>query len=237
MTSSIGRRLSYANVTATLALVFAMSGGALAASHYLINSAKQINPAVLKTLKGQAGPAGATGAQGPRGLPGTPGAPGEKGEPGARGTHGERGEPGEAGTPGEGGAVGYSAVEPGPAQVWSSLGSVVSKRLPAGHYIVWAKVQISAQSEKAGSVGLECGLYDEGTPLDHTASFAPLSSAEQIPNYLSVVDLPLNAALNTTTSSTVTVECEMYKNTAEIKFGFVNAARVQLEALETTANH
>ncbi len=32
------RRLSYANVTATLALVFAMSGGAMAANHYLITS-------------------------------------------------------------------------------------------------------------------------------------------------------------------------------------------------------
>jgi cytoskeletal protein RodZ len=44
------RRLNYANVTATLALFFAMSGGALAAKHYLINSTKQINPKVLKAL-------------------------------------------------------------------------------------------------------------------------------------------------------------------------------------------
>lgn len=43
-------RLSYANVAATLALVFSMSGGALAATHYLINSTKQINPKVLKKL-------------------------------------------------------------------------------------------------------------------------------------------------------------------------------------------
>ncbi len=64
------RRLSYANVTATLALVFAMSGGALAANHYLINSTKQINPKVLKKLKGstgKTGAAGATGATGPKG--------------------------------------------------------------------------------------------------------------------------------------------------------------------------
>jgi hypothetical protein len=47
------RRLSYANVVATLALVFAMSGGALAANHYLINSTKQINPKVLKALANQ----------------------------------------------------------------------------------------------------------------------------------------------------------------------------------------
>ena len=49
------RRLSYANVTATLALVFAMSGGALAANHYLINSTKQISPKVLKKLTGKPG--------------------------------------------------------------------------------------------------------------------------------------------------------------------------------------
>ena len=68
------RRLSYANVTATLALVFAMSGGALAANHYLINSTKQINPKVLKKLTGKtgrrtgaAGAAGPTGASGPQG--------------------------------------------------------------------------------------------------------------------------------------------------------------------------
>ena len=41
------RHLSYANVATTLALGLAMSGGALAAGHYLINSSKQINPKVL----------------------------------------------------------------------------------------------------------------------------------------------------------------------------------------------
>ncbi len=44
------KRLTYANVTATLALVFSMSGGALAASHYLIKSTKQISPKVLRSF-------------------------------------------------------------------------------------------------------------------------------------------------------------------------------------------
>lgn len=68
--------LSYANVIATLALVFSMGGGALAAKHYLINSTKQINPKVINKLRGnagKAGPAGATGAQGPTGKEGPPG--------------------------------------------------------------------------------------------------------------------------------------------------------------------
>ena len=65
------KRLSYANVTATLALVFAMSGGAMAANHYLITSTKQINPKVLKKLTGKPGKngtAGATGATGQLGA-------------------------------------------------------------------------------------------------------------------------------------------------------------------------
>lgn len=92
----IRKHLSYANVAATLALFFAMSGGALAASHYLITSTKQISPKVLKSLAGKPGPAGANGAngaqgpQGPAGLagsgtPGAPGAEGHEGKPGANG--------------------------------------------------------------------------------------------------------------------------------------------------------
>ncbi len=69
------RHLNYANVVATLALVFAMSGGALAAKHYLINSTKQINPKVLKKLKGNTGKTGATGAPGKEGSPGKEGPP------------------------------------------------------------------------------------------------------------------------------------------------------------------
>lgn len=88
------RRLSYANVVATLALVFAMSGGALAANHYLINSTKQINPKVLKKLKGstgKTGAAGATGATGPQGPTGKEGSPGKEGNVGKEGKEGKEG--------------------------------------------------------------------------------------------------------------------------------------------------
>src|ERR1700687_4325845 len=90
MNSSIRRHLSYANVVATLALVFAMSGGALAAKHYLINSTKQINPKVLKKLRRNQGPSGAAGIgiQGPSGLQGAKGARGERGPGGPEGPAG-----------------------------------------------------------------------------------------------------------------------------------------------------
>lgn len=87
----IRRNLSYANVVATLALVFAMSGGAYAASRYLITSTRQIKPGVLGQLKGKAGPAGANGAagaQGPVGPVGPQGPAGGRGETGASGANG-----------------------------------------------------------------------------------------------------------------------------------------------------
>ena len=86
-------KLTYANVAATIALVLSMSGGALAASHYLINSTKQINPRVLKALTGAQGPKGATGATGVAGATGREGAAGASG---GEGKQGPQGAPGSA---------------------------------------------------------------------------------------------------------------------------------------------
>ena len=79
----VRRHLSYANIAATLALVFAMSGGALAATHYLINSTRQINPKVLNALR--------AGTWHRTALNGQPiGSAGPTGNAG-RGAHGKRG--------------------------------------------------------------------------------------------------------------------------------------------------
>ena len=67
------RRISYANVTATLALVLSMSGGALAAKHYLVNSTRQISPKVLRQLRGNSGKTGPVGPTGPTGPTGPKG--------------------------------------------------------------------------------------------------------------------------------------------------------------------
>src|SRR5207237_1021276 len=96
MRKSPRTHLTYANVAATLALVFAMSGGALAAKHYLINSTKQISPSVLKKLKGKTGKTGKTGNAGATGLAGTPGTGGKEGKEGKEGKQGAEGAPGTA---------------------------------------------------------------------------------------------------------------------------------------------
>ena len=95
MIGSIRKRLSYANVGVTLALVFAMTGGAYAAGHYVITSTKQIKPSVLKQLQGKTGKAGKTGPAGTAGLAGPAGPTGPKG---ANGTNGAPGTNGTNGT-------------------------------------------------------------------------------------------------------------------------------------------
>jgi len=84
-------RFNYANVTATLALFFAMSGGALAAKHYLINSTKQISPKVLRALKGKTGKPGAPGKEGLLGKEGASGKEGPQGKEGKEGPQGKEG--------------------------------------------------------------------------------------------------------------------------------------------------
>jgi hypothetical protein len=81
-----GHHVGYATIVATIALVFSLSGGALAATHYLITSTKQISPNVLKRLKGTPGPPGPQGLPGPNGNPGIPGRVGAPGPSGAAGS-------------------------------------------------------------------------------------------------------------------------------------------------------
>jgi hypothetical protein len=96
-------RVSYANVVATLAILFSMTGAAVAAKHYLINSTSQISPKVLKAIEGHhtgtPGAAGAQGPAGPAGPVGPQGVPGNEGPRGATGPAGNEGAPGQVQKP------------------------------------------------------------------------------------------------------------------------------------------
>jgi hypothetical protein len=92
MLSTIRKRFTIANVALTIAIVFAMTGGAFAAGKYLITSTKQISPKVLKAIAGKAGSTGPSGPAGPAGPAGPTGPTGAAGGPGAQGVKGAAGE-------------------------------------------------------------------------------------------------------------------------------------------------
>src|SRR5579862_4160721 len=124
MLSAIRSRITYVNVVATLVLVFAMTGGALAAKKYLITSTKQISPSVLKSLQGKSGPAGAggvAGAQGPAGPAGPAGPGGGKGDTGVAGKEGAQGKEGPQGKQGATGAAGAKGAQGEPWTVGGKL--------------------------------------------------------------------------------------------------------------------
>lgn len=129
MLSFARRRFTFANVAMAIALVFAMSGGAYAASKVLITSTKQISPKVLKALRGKAGANGATGVAGPAGPAGPQGPAGATGPAGTAGAKGETGVEGKEGKTGKEGKAGL------PGSPWTAGGTLPSGKTETG---VWA---------------------------------------------------------------------------------------------------
>jgi hypothetical protein len=197
--NSLRRHLSYANIVATLALVFAMSGGALAASQYLINSPKQINPKVLKKLKGNSGKTGPTGLQGAAGLQGPAGPLGPKGAEGAKGVKGEEGPEGPKGETGPAGqARAYAIITPGsPATVQAGSRGVVSATTFSGVTCVFLEPSINLATAVAivtshfgdltfsgwpgacatgGKEGVQVNGYNQDGTVNTTSAFSILVS-------------------------------------------------------------
>lgn len=126
MFSLIRKRATYANVAMTLALVFAMTGGAYAAKKYLITSTKQISPSVLKALAGKAGAVGAQGSAGPQGPAGPAGAKGDAG------AEGKIGPEGKTGATGQKGATGATGPKGEPGEPWTAGGTLPTGKTETG---------------------------------------------------------------------------------------------------------
>lgn len=173
------RHVSYANVAATLALVLSMSGAAVAAKHYLINSTSQINPKVLKKLKGNRGPAGA---------PGTAGAPGATG---SAGKEGPKGEPGPSET------FEADLSQNTPVTSAGATRTVTLSGLPAGAYIVSGKASVLPAEHVSAIFG--CYLHAES---DVDASWIPLST---VTTFYASVTTELTHTFPST--GTVTMSC------------------------------
>ena len=108
MFSILRNRLGVPGVISVIALVFAMFGGAYAASNPGGGKANASKKA-KKGARGPRGPKGATGAVGPAGPPGPAGA---NGKDGSNGAPGPQGNPGPIGPPGIPGETGFTETLP-----------------------------------------------------------------------------------------------------------------------------
>jgi hypothetical protein len=192
MYSRIRKRFTYTNVAMTLALVFAMTGGAYAAGKYLITSTKQIKPSVLKSLKGNAGHAGVPGANGAAGPQGAGGANGANGKDGINGTNGKDGKDGSPWT--AGGTLPKGATETGQWAIsqWHKAGEflveAISFPIPLAHELDVGHVHLIGVSEPVppGCAG--------GSATEPKAESGNLCVYEQQVNNLLPASFGLNSA-------------------------------------------
>jgi hypothetical protein len=98
MFSTLRNRFGIPGVISVIALVFAMFGGAYAASNSSGGGKATASAKAKKGPRGPKGPKGDTGPAGPQGPAGPAGAKGDTGAPGSNGTNGTNGAPGAPGT-------------------------------------------------------------------------------------------------------------------------------------------
>ena len=205
MFQSLRKHLSYANVAATMALVFALTGGAVAATSHggggapaeATASVTHGTPVATTTTtttakkkkkptstRGPAGPKGATGATGPAGPAGPTGATGAKGETGAVGSPGAPG----TGTEGPKGANGESVT------IKSSASGTIGSCKEGGSEFTVGSTKGSACNGKTGfTETLPAGKTETGTWASQyilltepgeTKSYSPISFAIPLQNPL-----------------------------------------------------
>ena len=210
------RHLTYANVAATLALVFAMSGGALAAKHYLVNSTSQINPKVLKKLRGRTGKTGAAGKQGATGAAGAAGASGAEGRQGPMG-------PSNA----------YTAFNTGFVETkFPEDVTVASVAVPAGSYVVTAKVEAVNETAARQRVGCEI-LNDVNEAEDSSsATLEPLGTT----SFNGRATIALEVAATLAAPGHWRVDCGTSNATEKMKLTEVQLSALQVAGMTRTGS-
>lgn len=134
-------RLSYANVTATLALFVALGGTGYAATQLtgkdirngsLTGADIKKKSIQLDRLKGRL----PTGVTGPQGVTGASGPAGPQGEPGASGAKGDPGTPGAKGDKGDGGITNLTTtVRDGSLEMAGNISTAIAE-CPAGSKVI-----------------------------------------------------------------------------------------------------
>lgn len=160
MFSTLRTRFGIPGVISVIALVFAMLGGAYAASDSSDGGKATASAKAKRGPKGPKGPKGATGPAGPAGPQGPAGANGKDGSNGANGTNGTSGAPGKS--------VSVTEIETGEPDC-EERGGVEVKQEGAGS-------GIEVCNGKEGSAWV-AGTAPSGAVLKGTWSVGPYDAA------------------------------------------------------------
>jgi hypothetical protein len=206
MLSAFNRQFGAPGVIAVIALVFAMSGGAIAARHYVTDSGAKKVPAKKKVVRG---PKGEPGARGPAGPQGPAGPAGSRGADGAAGPRGAEGSPWTAGGTLPSGksesgtwvaGVLDKEVEPGKGEGGAGISFGIRLALPpAIHLIAKEKEGAEHAAECPGSVGVP--LAAKGNLCIYTAENQALTLGETF-SLVSGALLKFKGAPNSTAAGT-----------------------------------
>ena len=140
MFSTLRTRFGIPGVISVMALVFAMFGGAYAASNS--SGGGKATASKAKAKKGPRGPKGAKGDTGPAGPAGPQGPAGAKGDAGATGATGVTGETGPTGPAGPKGTTGSTGAAGPAGSPWTAGGTLPSGSTETG---AWSLGVISAK--------------------------------------------------------------------------------------------
>jgi Collagen triple helix repeat (20 copies) len=169
MFSSFRTRFGIPGVIAVAALVFAMLGGAYAASNSgggKATASKAKGPRGPQGKPGKRGPTGPTGPQGQAGAKGDGGSAGSNGSPGAKGATGATGPTGATGNPGVNGLNGAT----GPTGATGATGATGSPwtaggTLPSGATLTGSWGGVPAESTVQVAVSFPIPLASAPTPV------------------------------------------------------------------------
>ncbi len=173
MFSTLRTRFGIPGVISVIALVFALFGGAYAASN---SWGGGMATASAKAKKGPRGPKGATGPAGPAGAQGPAGPAGPKGDAGPKG---EKGDPGinGVGTPGEPGkSVTATEIAPGEPTFCDEQGGVELEVQDSGEPHEICNGREGEKGEPWAVGGLPTGATETGA-WSFTASEASATAA------------------------------------------------------------
>ncbi|HST38762.1 MAG TPA: hypothetical protein VLK58_04610 [Conexibacter sp.] len=145
--------------------------------------------AALRGARGATGATGATGAAGPQGAPGAQGLPGAQGAQGLQGIEGPQGPAGRDGV-----VTPQSSTLGGRNLAAGATTRVLSKTVPSGRYVVFAKMDLYSE----GTEIFGCNLLSGASSIDDS-NWRPAAIRLTTPLSLQGV--------TPTTTTTVSVSC------------------------------